>query len=119
MKLSERDDTRLAEELVCEAPSAGSVLIAGTFNNWSSTATPMTRRSDGRWVAHLKLPPGHHEYKFIVDGKWCCSPGCADGPHVNCHRCVPNAFGTMNRVLDLQSSVSSPQKEHPTELSAR
>ena len=120
MKHSRREDTRTATELTCEAPSADSVFIAGTFNNWSSTATPMIRQSNGRWVASIQLPPGHYEYKFVVDGNWCCSPGCEDGPHAGCHTCVPNAFGTMNRILEVRSSERGLLREVTSaELGAR
>lgn len=81
------------------APDAKEVFVAGTFNNWDPKGLRLKRSSaDGRWSATLELPPGRHEYKFIVDGRWCCEPGC-DGPHDGCPGCVPNAFGTMNRVV--------------------
>tara|TARA_R110001592_G_scaffold341806_1_gene631160 strand:- start:1079 stop:1279 length:201 start_codon:yes stop_codon:yes gene_type:complete len=48
----------------------------------------------------LPLPPGHHEFNFIVDGQWCCEPGC-EGEHRGCLKCCANAFGTMNRVLEV------------------
>ena len=120
MKHSGRENARATTELTCEAPSAESVFIAGTFNNWSSTATPMTKRRSGQWMASIKLPPGHYEYKFVVDGDWCCSPGCEDGPHVNCGQCVPNTFGTMNRILEVQSSGRAlPREAHSPEIGAR
>lgn len=47
----------------------------------------------------MNLSPGRHEFKFVVDGEWCCEPGCNgrdQGP-----KCVPNPFGTMNRVIEV------------------
>lgn len=81
------------------APEAKEVFVAGTFNNWNARAQRLKRTGkEGHWVATLDLPPGRYEYKFIVDGRWCCELGC-DGPYNGCPGCVPNALGTMNRTL--------------------
>lgn len=81
------------------APDAKEVFVAGTFNNWSAHAQRLKRTGkDGHWVATLDLPPGRYEYKFIVDGEWCCELGC-DQQYSGCPNCVPNEFGTMNRLL--------------------
>jgi 1,4-alpha-glucan branching enzyme len=45
------------------------VKIIGDFNDWDLTATPMRRASEGRWLASLELPHGHHRYLFLVDGQ--------------------------------------------------
>ena len=60
----------------------------------------LTQRDDGTWAITLDLPPGRYEYKFVVDGQWCCEPGC-DGTNRDCPKCVPNAFGTMNRFVEV------------------
>lgn len=52
------------------APQAKEVFLAGEFNHWSKTATPMKKAADGRWSATVSLPPGKHAYKFIIDGEW-------------------------------------------------
>lgn len=86
-------------ELSCHAPDAGAVFVAGTFNDWETEATAMTKDDRGNWKAELELPAGRHEFKFVVDGEWCCEPGCdASG---ECPKCVPNDFGTMNRFVDV------------------
>ena len=84
----------------CHAPGAGVVCVAGTFNGWDPAASPLTRRADGTWAATLDLPPGRYEYKFVVDGEWCCEPGCEE-PHNGCPKCVPNPFGTMNLFVEV------------------
>jgi len=53
--------------------SAQKVYISGTFNNWSTTQTPMKAMGNG-WMIDLKLKPGKYAYKFIVDGKWMTDP---------------------------------------------
>ncbi len=80
------------------APWAREVYVAGSFNAWEPKARPMQRGSTGQWTATVELKPGRHEYKFVVDGRWCCEHG-RDGACPDCRECVPNAFGTMNRVL--------------------
>src|SRR5262249_27778983 len=44
--------------------------LAGTFNDWSGTATPMREERDGSFVVTLSLPDGVYQYKFVVDGDW-------------------------------------------------
>jgi dipeptidyl aminopeptidase/acylaminoacyl peptidase len=53
---------------------AKSVALAGSFNGWSTSATPLARRG-GAWVGAVKLAPGRHTYKFVVDGLWLNDPG--------------------------------------------
>ena len=93
---TEPAEPKTGTALSCRAPKA----VAGTFNDWNPTATPLTRRADGTWAATLALPPGRHEYKFVVDGEWCCEPGCETTYH-GCPKCVPNSSGTMNRFVEV------------------
>lgn len=89
---------------ICPGEGAEGVFLAGSFNDWDPTRTPMERQGDGSWKAELELAPGRYEYKFIVDGAWCCEPGRAD---VECADCVPNAFGTMNRVIEVHGAAAT------------
>lgn len=54
-------------------PNAKNVVLAGSFNNWTGDKHPMVRQGN-TWIRRLDLPPGNHEYKFIVDGKWITDP---------------------------------------------
>jgi 1,4-alpha-glucan branching enzyme len=56
------------------APTAKTVMLAGTFNEWSSDATPMQKTSASEWVVSLRLKPGRYLYKFVVDDKWTEDP---------------------------------------------
>jgi hypothetical protein len=50
------------------------VRLAGSFTNWQHGAFPMKRTADG-WEVPVKLLPGQHFYKFIVDnGDWMTDP---------------------------------------------
>ena len=46
---------------------ANSVNLAGSFNQWDTGATPM-ENVDGVWKVTVDLPPGRHQYKYVVDG---------------------------------------------------
>jgi hypothetical protein len=61
---------------VLVAPEAARVSVAGTFNQWDATATPLVRTGDaGVWAATLSLPAGEHQYAFVVDGaRWVPDP---------------------------------------------
>jgi 1,4-alpha-glucan branching enzyme len=72
-------------------PKPVSVFVAGTFNHWLSTTTPMTRNAKGRWTLQLSLPPGRYEYRLVVDGTWMADPLALQS--------VPNPFGGLNSVL--------------------
>jgi 1,4-alpha-glucan branching enzyme len=72
-------------------PAASAVAIAGTFNDWSPTATPMAVTGDGRWLKELMLPPGTYEYLFVADGKWLPDP--------QARHTVPNPFGGVNCLM--------------------
>jgi hypothetical protein len=76
-----------------DAPPGADVHVAGTFNNWDPTAIRLGDNHKGTYTATVLLPPARYEYKFIVNGDW------LNGP--DCHEHIPNAFGTMNTLLDV------------------
>ena len=49
--------------------NARDVTLAGSFNNWQPDALYM-HDTDSGWIANVKLGPGKHLYKFIIDGRW-------------------------------------------------
>jgi len=55
-------------------PNAGSVYLAGAFNNWNAQANLMTKGPDGVWSVVVPFGSGKHEYKFVVDGQWFADP---------------------------------------------
>jgi 1,4-alpha-glucan branching enzyme len=72
------------------APQAQQVQVAGNFNGWTPSKTPLKQERDGKWKATLELTPGRYEYRFWVDGSW-----------QNDQR-VPNPFGTWNCILEIR-----------------
>jgi chromosome partitioning protein len=70
------------------------VNIAGQFNHWSHTATPMKRNEAlGVFEACIQLPPGRHHYRLVVDGKWTVDPYNDISE--------PNPFGELNSLIDV------------------
>lgn len=98
-KNSTEQSTSRFQQFTCHAPDAEKVFLAGTFNDWKSDATPMSKGDDGKWTADIELSPGRYEFKFVVDGEWCCEANC--DPDGECPQCVANDFGTMNRVCEV------------------
>jgi 1,4-alpha-glucan branching enzyme len=82
-------------------PTAASVCVAGTFNDWNAEAKPMHPLGGGRWLKESALPPGTYEYRLVVDGQWMADPLARES--------VPNPFGGRNSLLRV---VSSPQESH-------
>lgn len=72
------------------AEKGKSVYVAGDFNEWDPTAKKMTFKA-GVYSATVKLAPGDHQYKFVIDGTWCADPENANA--------VANDQGTFNSVI--------------------
>jgi 1,4-alpha-glucan branching enzyme len=54
--------------------SARTIKLSGTFNDWSHDGYTMEQNGN-EWTISLRLKPGKHLYKFIVDGEWITDPG--------------------------------------------
>jgi hypothetical protein len=82
---------------VLAAPSAREVAVIGSFNGWK--AAGWTMRNDpatGLWTLTTALPPGSHEYVFLVDGT---TPVADAAAALN----VDDGFGSRNSVLLVRS----------------
>lgn len=95
---------------------ARTVVVAGQWNGFSTTAHPMT---DGLWTnvyrTTLRLPPGSYGYKFVADGEWALDPTNGRSYYVNgiensrldvpdCNRPllrVERASVTADRVIEI------------------
>ena len=82
-------------------PTATTVCVAGTFNDWHAEAKPMQSLGDGRWLKETVLPPGNYEYCLVVDGQWMPDPRARET--------VPNPFGGRNSILEV---ADSPEAAH-------
>lgn len=57
-----------------DAPEAANVQLAGSFTNWQRQYD-LYEVGPGIWTITLPLPPGVHDYAFIVDGqRWMADP---------------------------------------------
>lgn len=76
-------------------PGARSVTLAGSFNEWDTSAHPMVCHAHlDLWSLTLLLEPGQYEYKFFVDGRdWWNDPNAPT---------VPNVWGNENSYLDVE-----------------
>ena len=82
-------------------PTAATVCIAGTFNDWQPAAKPMHSLGTGGWIKETSLAPGTYEYCLVVDGQFITDPLI--------HESVPNPFGGRNSVLTV---YASPEMAH-------
>jgi len=85
--------------------SYGQVFLAGEFNNWSTTANPMTN-DGGTWKTSLDLSPGRYAYKFVADGNWFEDPDSGEY--------VDDGYGGKNSVIEVgeggaKAPAASPQ----------
>jgi len=85
-------------------PTASTVCIAGTFNDWNAEAKPMHHAGGGHWLKETALPPGTYEYCLVVDGKWMPDPRDPET--------VPNPFGGRNSLLKVPASPETLHLAH-------
>lgn len=83
-------------KFVLFAADARRVALAGTFNRWDPTVTPLTRTgSPGVWTVTVALPVGQHQYAFIVDGQhWVPDPAAPS---------IDDGFGHRNSVVSISA----------------
>ena len=75
-----------------------SISIAGDFNQWSPTATPLYHQSQlGVQQALVQIPPGLYQYRLIINGRWQADPYNA--------RTQLNEYGEPNSVLVVPQSI--------------
>jgi len=80
-------------------PTARTVCVAGSFNDWNTQSHPMHALGGGRWRQDCSLPSGVYEYRLVVDGVWTNDPGA--------HETVANQFGGRNAVLKVARAAGA------------
>jgi 1,4-alpha-glucan branching enzyme len=90
---SSRKDGSQKVRFQLRAPSKSKVFVAGSFNGWDPSANRLRRNGNGAYAANIMLPPGHHEYKFVVDGEWLID---TENP-----AWAPNNLGSLNSVIEI------------------
>jgi len=76
-------------------PRANAVQLAGDFNNWQPSNTPLQKVGDsGVWQTKLKLPIGKYRYRLVVDGQWQQDPYNS--------AVESNPFGGFNSIVEVR-----------------
>lgn len=74
-------------------PEAESVNLVGSFNGWDTSAHPMKRLKDDRFLARRSLEPNcSHEYRYLVNGDTWINDAEAESY-------APNPYGSDNSVV--------------------
>lgn len=96
--VAQAPDTVHVVRFVFSQPNARTVSLAGDFNAWSPSATPMLADEvDGVWSIAIPLSSGRHEYAFVVDGeRWVADPFA---------RSTRDEFGQESSILRVGSDV--------------
>lgn len=73
------------------AGEANEVCLAGDFNRWRVCDARMEHVGEDLWTISVDLPPGRHQYMFVIDGRWVTDPQAMGY--------VDDGFGNQNAVL--------------------
>ena len=74
------------------------ISVAGDFNHWSPTATPLTYdASVGAHQTLIEIPPGRYRYRLVVDGRWQADPY--------------NGLRQVNKYDELNSVLVVPERQ--------
>lgn len=86
------------------------VQLSGDWNDWK--AIQMFHEGGGMWSVVTPVPPGPHEFKFIVDGEW---------KHSNRHPTIGIDDTSLNNVRYVlpQPDLDGSGKPKPRESVAR
>ena len=71
--------------------SEKTVALAGSFNQWNPSSTPLKKTSQNQWELSLPLATGSYPYKYVIDGKWSLDPTNREK--------VPDGSGNQNSLL--------------------
>lgn len=93
-------DTVHLVRFAISAPEARTVALVGDFNGWAKSGTELSASAvAGVWTITLPLPPGRHQYAFLVDGeRWVIDPTAI---------IVNDDFGTETSVVTVNGAGES------------
>ena len=55
-------------------PKVSKVTVAGQFNGWNTESHQLEPAANGTYELFVRLPPGSHPYKLVIDGVWSIDP---------------------------------------------
>jgi len=70
------------------------VYLAGDFNHWEYTHTPLKKTTNGRWTTTLKLTKGEHQFRYVCNNQWYND--------TNADKYANNGYGAENSVVTVQ-----------------
>lgn len=78
------------------ADPGSEVYVSGSFNDWKENdrTKRLKEGPDGIYSARVFLPPGRHEYKFIINGTWSVDPACQEW--------TANGLGSINSIVTVE-----------------
>ena len=90
----------LARNQIPEELPAEKAFLVGEFNDWDSTATPMTySKKKKAFAVTLDLEPGRqYQFRYLVDGVYWCNDWQADGY-------ATSEYGHDNSVVDAPTAA--------------
>ena len=88
--MAKKNNTIHQQTFAYRAPAALSVQLVGDFTHWQKSPVNLRKDTDGVWRSSLKLEPGAHHYRFLVDGQWQDDPECTIR--------AQNPFGSENMI---------------------
>jgi hypothetical protein len=93
-------DTVHLVRFAISAPEARKVALVGDFNGWTREGTELSASAvAGVWTITLPLPPGRHQYAFLIDGeRWVIDPTAV---------IVSDDFGTETSVVTVSGAGDS------------
>ena len=81
---------------IMETGNEQNIFFACSIDDWVQHPMVLSmddRNLDFEWKFNINLPPGTHEYKYIVDGVW---------RHDASESSVDNIYGTYNNVVTIK-----------------
>ena len=97
------DGNKVTFYLECEG--AGSIAVACSENNWSTTDWIMTKDEGNVYSYTCELAPNTYQYKFVVDGTYMADP-------VNPNT-ADDGFGGVNSTFEVKATADT-TPENPT-----
>jgi hypothetical protein len=92
-------DTVHLVRFAISAPDARRVALVGDFNGWAGGTELSASAVAGVWTITLPLPPGRHQYAFLIDGvRWVIDPTAV---------IVRDDFGTETSVVTVSGTGAS------------
>ena len=91
------------------AQGAKTISIAGDFNSWSSTETPLKKAKDGSFSVELNLDAGkEYQFRYLLDGSRWDNDWEAD-------KYIPAPFSSTDNsvVVCIQPKKAAPAKKEP------